>query len=142
MSDSHRSAIPSNWKSSMYQDISIWREPGGPEGHRVTHRQGHQMVDTVRDQRSHHPGQGRSPVVAHHVGPVEAQVVEDGQHVTGQSDERVGLDLGRLAARPVATEIGHDDLEPGRGQGVDLMVPHPSRVRKAVEQHDRSTRRR
>ena len=59
------------------------------------------------------------------------------EDVTGQEGDGVGLDLRGLVRRPVAAQVGHDDLEAGVGQGRDLVAPQPARVGEAVEQHHR-----
>ncbi len=114
--DSHCSATPSNWKSSMYHDFSRWSSPARRTrpGARPTGRRGGRRVGR---ERSDAPRQRRAPVVAHHVGALDAEVVEDGDHVGGEERERVRVD-GRRARRtaPKPRRSGTMTRKPGVDQ--------------------------
>ena len=77
--DSHCSAMPANWNSSMYHDFSCCSKPPCAERRRMTDRQRHEMVDAVGRERGEGPRHRRAPVVADDVRPLDADVVEDGR---------------------------------------------------------------
>ena len=137
--DSHCSAMPSNWNSSMYHDFCALHESGVAERRRVTDRQRDEVVDAVGDERRHRPRQGRTPVVTDDVGAFDAERVEDADDVAGDVENAVALDLDRLRRLAEAAQVGGDHAEPGVEQRRHLVAPQRVRVGEAVEQqHGRS----
>ena len=53
------------------------------------------MVDTVGHEGRHCPRQGRAPVVAHDMCPLNAESIEDAQHVADKIENAVLLDSDR-----------------------------------------------
>ena len=109
---------------------------GGDERGGVAHRQRHQVVDAVGQQRAERPRQRGTPVVAHDVGALDAQGVEDGHHVSGQVRDGVGLHLRGLVRGTVSPQIGNHGGEPGVDEGGDLVAPQAAAVGETVQEDD------
>ncbi len=123
----------------MYQDFSSWAMPARRKdrGWPTDRTQRWSTRSGTSDPR---PQATRgAPVVAHDVGPVQTELVEDGQDVAGQQHQGVVVDVRRLARGTISPQVGHDDLETGRGHRVDLVAPQPARVGEAVQQDDGAT---
>ncbi len=86
-------------------------------------RQDGQVIDPVGEQRAERPGQGGAPVVPHHVGTLDAQLVQDARDVAHQVSHAVRPDVVGLVGTPVAAQVRDDDPEAGLGQRRNLMPP-------------------
>src|SRR6266566_3802785 len=107
------------------------------EGSRVPDGERDQMVHLAGHEGRERPGQRGTPVVAHHVGPLDPQVGQDRHDVPGDVHERVGLDGLGFVGAPVSAQVGDDDLEPRTGEGRHLVPPQPAGIGKTVQQNDR-----
>ena len=86
--DSHCSATSGNWKKNTYREQGQLLDHDGPEALGLSHRQHHDVVHPLRHERGERPGQGRPEVVTDDMGPIDAQVVEDGDHVADRVQHR------------------------------------------------------
>ena len=103
---------------------------GDPAG---THQD--QAADTLRPVQSHAQGAGAAEGIAHHVGAIDLQHVEQPKHRVGEVAERV-FRVDALAGRAVAGHVRHDDPEAlGQRDGVARVVRHPGSPRPAAVEH-------
>ncbi len=75
-----------------------------------------------------------APVVADHVRAVDAEVVEEGDHVARNGAHRQ-VAVGRYGGGRVAGERGHDRAEAARGERL-RQAPHADRVVGEAVQHE------
>ena len=69
--------------------------------------------------------------------PVEAQPIQQVQHVGDEAWPAIGSDLGRPGRVAKTAEVGGDDSIAGLGQGGHLMPPEKPRIGKPMQQQNR-----
>ena len=128
--------MPSNWNSSMYHDFSRCSQPAPRNAEKCPTDRATRWSTRSGAERGEHPGERRTPVVADHMGPLDAELSST-PSTSPTWRQGVRLDLGGAIGRAEATQVGGDAAVAGRGQGVDLVAPESVRVGPAVEQQHR-----
>ena len=121
----------------MYHDFSRWTYPADMKAAGwPTDSATRWSTRSGRSEPNAH-ARRRPPVMAHHVGALDALGVEDGDDVPRQERDGVRLDLGGLVRGAVAPQVGDDGGEPGVDEGRHLVAPQAPAVGEPVQEHDR-----
>ena len=83
------------------------------------------------------PRDRRAPIVTREPRLLDAEVVEQADHVAGEDVHIVGRDAPWFIGQVVAALVGDDDAEACRGQRGDLLPPANPEFGEAVQQNDR-----
>ena len=83
------------------------------------------------------PRHRRAPVVTDQPRLLDAEMVEQADHVAGEHVHIVGRDAPRFIGQVVAALVGDDDAEARRCQRGDLLPPANPEFGEAVQQNDR-----
>jgi hypothetical protein len=93
----------------------------------------------VRAQLRGVPGYNCAPIVAGDHGPVDAQSVKQPNHVAEDVEQGVLVDRLGPVGLAVAAHVGRHGVEPGLGEGGELMAPGVPELGKAVAEYDERT---
>ena len=114
--DSHCSATPSNWNRSMYHDFSRCSKPASRNAAGCP-------TDSAARWSTRSGAEGGSAQASAAPqscpttwAPFDPEVVEHAEHVAGDGEQCVGLDVVRAVGLAEAAQVGRDRPEAGRGQ--------------------------